>query len=81
MQSRDMVPHIKAFADVVRKPENSELGETVYVVAHKDMQFAILMVDHTKGDGSPMMPITGVLDWEFSGIAPINRRNSPRVFL
>jgi aminoglycoside phosphotransferase (APT) family kinase protein len=70
---RDLLPRLDAFADTLSK--YPELDNTRYILAHKDLHFANVMYDETSGR------ITGILDWEFSGIVPAPRWNPVKAFL
>ncbi|RFU82114.1 aminoglycoside phosphotransferase [Trichoderma arundinaceum] len=70
---RDLLPRLDAFAD--RIYDNSELNNTRYFLAHKDLHFGNIMCDEVNGH------ITGILDWEFSGVVPATRWDPVKAFL
>ncbi|UKZ80208.1 hypothetical protein TrVFT333_007965 [Trichoderma virens FT-333] len=70
---RDLLPRLDAFVKVLS--DFPELNNTRYFLAHKDLHFANILCDEVSG------LITGILDWEFSGIAPAPRWNPVRAFL
>ncbi|KAF9879556.1 hypothetical protein CkaCkLH20_03099 [Colletotrichum karsti] len=70
---RDLIPRLESFRAFVR-PRADELEDTEYVLAHRDLHLANVMVD---GAGT----VTGVLDWEFGGVVPGPRWDPPNAFL
>ncbi|KAL7929174.1 kinase-like domain-containing protein [Trichoderma chlorosporum] len=70
---RDLLPRLDDFVNTL--PRFPELDGTRYFLAHKDLHFANIMFDEVSGR------ITGILDWEFSGIVPAPRWNPVRAFL
>ncbi|KAM0247757.1 hypothetical protein ACHAQJ_009718 [Trichoderma viride] len=70
---RDLLPRLDAFIDILSR--YPELNNTRYILAHKDLHLANVMYDEMSGC------ITGILDWEFSGIVPAPRWNPVKAFL
>ncbi|KAL0937441.1 kinesin light chain [Colletotrichum truncatum] len=70
---RDLVPRLEAFRKYIRE-HKQEMNETRYVLAHRDLHLANIMVDK---DGT----VTGLLDWEFGGVVPGQRWDPPNAFL
>ncbi|OHE99813.1 hypothetical protein CORC01_04949 [Colletotrichum orchidophilum] len=70
---RDLVPRLEAYREYVRV-HAGEVDDTRYVLAHRDLHLANVMVD---GEGT----VTGILDWEFGGVVPGPRWDPPNAFL
>lgn len=70
---RDLQPRLFAWVNALGR--HPELNDTRYVLAHKDLHMANTMYDEATGR------ITAILDWEFSGIVPIQRWDPSRAFL
>ncbi|EQB51638.1 hypothetical protein CGLO_08797 [Colletotrichum gloeosporioides Cg-14] len=74
--ARELVPRLEGLRAWVREEEHErEMGDTVYVLAHRDLHLANVMVDEANGT------VTGVLDWEFGGVVPGPRWDPPNAFL
>ncbi|KAL7949805.1 hypothetical protein V8C42DRAFT_311972 [Trichoderma barbatum] len=69
---RDLLPRLDGFINTLSG--HSELNNTRYFPAHKNLHFANIMFDEVSG------LITGILDWEFSGIVPAPRWILVRAF-
>lgn len=74
---RDLIPRLEALtrAGAAAAAGAPTLNATRLVLAHRDLHFANIMFDPATG------AITGILDWEFSGIVPAARWNPARAFL
>ncbi|KAK1656259.1 phosphotransferase enzyme family-domain-containing protein, partial [Colletotrichum phormii] len=70
---RDLVPRLEAYREYVRIHAD-EVDDTRYVLSHRDLHLANVMVDM---DGT----VTGILDWEFGGVVPGPRWDPPNAFL
>ncbi|GKT42602.1 uncharacterized protein ColSpa_02783 [Colletotrichum spaethianum] len=70
---RDLVSRLGAYRLYVREYAG-ELNDTRYVLAHRDLHLANVMVDE---EGA----VTGLLDWEFGGVVPGPRWDPPNAFL
>lgn len=70
---RDLLPRLDALVNTFAR--HPKLNYTRYVLAHKDLHMANIMYDEYSER------ITGILDWEFSGIVPIQRWDPSRAFL
>ncbi|KAI9745285.1 MAG: hypothetical protein M1818_001565 [Claussenomyces sp. TS43310] len=71
---RQDLPRILAFRAALRE-HAAQLNETRLILAHRDLHFGNVMWDP---EG---MRITGILDWEFAGVVPIQRWDPVRAFL
>ncbi|KAF4987517.1 hypothetical protein FDECE_15392 [Fusarium decemcellulare] len=71
---RDMVPRLKSF-EAALHTHADELNRVKLRLAHKDLHFANMVLDVSSGR------ITGILDWEFSGVVPFTKWNPRRSFL
>lgn len=75
---RTMVPQLSRFVVAINSEQyKSKLDNAKYILAHKDLHFGNIMCD----PADPNLPITAVLDWEFSGVVPATRWNPVRAFL
>ncbi|KAK1712774.1 phosphotransferase enzyme family-domain-containing protein [Colletotrichum lupini] len=70
---RDLVPRLEEYREYVRVHAD-EVDDTRYVLSHRDLHLANVMVD---GEGN----VTGILDWEFGGVVPGPRWDPPNAFL
>lgn len=70
---RDLLPRLDAWVGALE--DHPELNNTRYILAHKDLHMANIIYDESTGC------ITSILDWEFSGIVPIQRWDPSRAFL
>ncbi|KAK1713798.1 phosphotransferase enzyme family-domain-containing protein [Colletotrichum acutatum] len=70
---RDLVPRLEAYREYIRVHAD-EVDDTRYVLSHRDLHLANVMVD---GEGN----VTGILDWEFGGVVPGPRWDPPNAFL
>ncbi|KAK1493037.1 hypothetical protein CTAM01_09664 [Colletotrichum tamarilloi] len=70
---RDLVPRLEEYREYV-KIHADEVDDTWYVLSHRDLHLANVMVD---GEGN----VTGILDWEFGGVVPGPRWDPPNAFL
>ncbi|RMJ09439.1 hypothetical protein CDV36_010927 [Fusarium kuroshium] len=70
---RDLIPRLEAFVAALQTRAD-DLNKVKLRLAHKDLHFANVMID-TSGE------ITGILDWEFSGVVPFTKWNPRRSFL
>ncbi|KAK7398064.1 hypothetical protein QQX98_012572 [Neonectria punicea] len=71
---RDVVPRLESFEAALHK-HASELNRVKLRLAHKDLHFANMVLNVSSGR------ITGILDWEFSGVVPFTKWNPRRSFL
>ncbi|RYP74917.1 hypothetical protein DL771_002701 [Monosporascus sp. 5C6A] len=74
---RDAIPHLERFAAAVgsNREYAPELNKVKLRLAHKDLHFANMLYDRSSNR------ITGILDWEFSGVVPFTQWNPRRAFL
>ncbi|MCJ1299786.1 hypothetical protein MMC08_002579 [Hypocenomyce scalaris] len=73
---RDLVPRLQNFIEVLRRQENEwKLNDTRLVLAHRDLHFANIVYNPSAER------VTGILDWEFSGVVPFPRWDPQRAFL
>ncbi|KAL1606491.1 hypothetical protein SLS60_003895 [Paraconiothyrium brasiliense] len=71
---RDLLPRLNALID--RLQDNpAGIDDIKYIFAHKDLHFANIMCDPATAT------ITGILDWEFSGVVPAPLWNPSKAFL
>jgi hypothetical protein len=70
---RELCPRLTAVAERLR--DNPAIDEMEYIFAHKDLHFGNVMCDPVTAT------ITGVLDWEFSGVVPAPMWNPSKAFL
>ncbi|KAF7553680.1 hypothetical protein G7Z17_g3458 [Cylindrodendrum hubeiense] len=68
---RDAVPRLESFV-LALSAHADELNKVKLRLAHKDLHFANLVFDMSSGK------ITGVLDWDFSGVVPFIKWNPRR---
>lgn len=71
---RNLCPRMIALADRLRN-HLGVVDEMKHVFAHKDLHFANVMCDPVTAT------ITGILDWEFSGVVPAPSWNPSKAFL
>jgi aminoglycoside phosphotransferase (APT) family kinase protein len=73
-----MISRIRFFiATIQTLTYAEELDKAAYVLAHTELHFSNVMCDRAHPD----FPITAMLDWEFSGVAPAPRWDPPRALL
>ncbi|KZL87886.1 hypothetical protein CI238_08713 [Colletotrichum incanum] len=70
---RNLVPRLEKYREYVRE-HAEELDDTRYVLSHRDLHLANVMVDE---EGVVM----GLLDWEFGAVVPGPRWDPPNAFL
>jgi hypothetical protein len=71
---RDILPRIDAFVTALYQHAD-KLNRVKLRLAHKDLHMANIMCDPISGN------ITGILDWEFSGIVPFTKWDPRRALL
>ncbi|PWY69110.1 hypothetical protein BO70DRAFT_300157, partial [Aspergillus heteromorphus CBS 117.55] len=72
-----LLPRLRALIHTLTVSLSLPIPSTPSILAHKDLHFGNITCDAS----SPSCDITGILDWEFSGIVPAGRWNPPRAFL
>ena len=71
---QDTVPRLEAFLTALSE-HSEELNNVKLRLAHKDLHLANILYDVQSNK------ITGILDWEFSGVVPFTKWNPRRSFL
>ncbi|KAH8812454.1 kinase-like domain-containing protein [Xylogone sp. PMI_703] len=71
---QDTIPRLEVFLTALPK-YSDELNNAKLRLAHKDLHFANMLYDVKSNR------ITGILDWEFSGVVPFTKWNPRRSFL
>jgi aminoglycoside phosphotransferase (APT) family kinase protein len=69
-----LLPRIDRFIHAIHRDADA-LNKVKFRLAHKDLHFSNIMYDRTSHT------ITGILDWEFSGIVPFPKWDPTRAFL
>ncbi|MCJ1461281.1 hypothetical protein MMC28_011663 [Mycoblastus sanguinarius] len=71
---RDLIPQLNRFLLAIRRDE-AELNNVKLRLSHSDIHFSNIMIDPSTAR------ITGLLDWEFSGVVPYCRWDPMTHFL